>query len=112
MTKSGQNFTVWSGDDTTLEVTVLDNDGNPVNLVSASLIWKVVTRQRSVLINKVSGSGITVTDAENGVCEIKINSSDTDPLSGTYRHELQMTQYGTTSTVMSGSITVQEDVVI
>lgn len=109
MTKTGQNFDLWSGDDTTLEVTVLDDTGTPVVLTGATLTWKVFTRLGSMLVVKTNGNGIAITDAEHGVCVITLTAADTDVLNGTYHHELQMVQNGITSTVMVGHVTVHED---
>ncbi len=105
-TATGQNFQMFQGDDKILVVTVYDNDDfeNVVNISGATIqfvIYKQTTGQ--IVVTKSSGSGITITDAENGELEITLAGSDTASLYGTFLHECELTDStGNVSTIMTG----------
>lgn len=72
-----------------LQITVLDAAGDPVDLSSTSLLWRLM-HGNTELINKTSGAGIAVSGAGNNIVSITIDQdADYDGLeAGIYRHEL------------------------
>lgn len=102
------NFSMFSGDDKTLQVTVTDEDGDPVDLTSATIKWQC-TRSlgKASAISKTTTNGITITGASTGQFEVTLTDTDTESLAGTYQHEAQVTfSDGTISTVLSGTMNI------
>jgi hypothetical protein len=59
------------------------------------------------LVEKELGSGITVTDAPNGVLRVDIDPIDTATASGAFYHELEVIDSaGDIQTVLKGTMTV------
>ena len=86
-------ITFVAGDDTTLTITAKDKDGVVVDLSGATIVWGVKKRldNASTEFTKSTGSGITITDATNGVFVVSIDAADTTNLSGYYFHESKIT---------------------
>lgn len=105
-----QNFQMYAGDDKTLQVTVVDEDGDPVNLTAASIKWQATRslgKTSAISKTATAGGGITITDASNGEFEVTLTAANTDGLSGTYQHEAEVTFVdGTKSTVLSGTMNI------
>jgi hypothetical protein len=101
---------MFSGDMRVLRVTVLDQDDNVIDLTGLSAAVFVIAKRHGAA-SKVSytlGSGITVTDAANGIMEVTILAADTEPLGGAYVHELSITDAANRrTTVLFGSITMR-----
>lgn len=78
-------ITIVQGEDRTLALTVEDENGAAYNLTSRELRFAVRKKQahqdNSVLISKSSSvpAEITITDAANGLAEIYIIPTDTEP---------------------------------
>ena len=111
-----QNFSMFSGDDKLLRVTITDaNNGDlPFNLTgTTSTIWKAGrTSSSAVKVTKTLGSGITITDAVNGILEITLTPADTAALQGDYYHELQIVDAsGKKRTVLAGTASIDDDLV-
>lgn len=89
-----QNFTVFSGNDITLNVSLLDeNTQNPLNITGAQEIrWQLSKRSASPvpLIAKDLNDGIVVVNAGSGIITIALNGADTEPLQGVFYHELRI----------------------
>ena len=107
-----QNFEIHAGDDLTLQVSVTDDAGQPVNLTGAQVAWQA-SRGRAdrfsstAVLAKASGTGITVTDAAGGVFEVDLAAADTAGLRGAFYHEAKVTDAaGDKSTVFTGTMTV------
>ena len=78
MTTTAQNFTMWSGDDKTITVTLsTDITGATINYAIAANVGS------TALITKATGgSGIAITDAANGIFTIDLDPSDTSRKAG------------------------------
>lgn len=114
MTKENQNFTMWSGDDKTLEVTVVDENGSVQDITGMTIDWHLARKvTTSALVQKATGgSGIVISDGSAGVFQITLSAADTDDLSGKYYHEAQVTDSsGNISTVTVGTITINRDLI-
>lgn len=92
MTVENQLLTLWQGEDKSIIVSLTDADGNPYGSTAAlTFLYRVTTaaENRSAIIEKTTGSGIT-----NGTNEVTIalDKADTDDLdAGDYYHELRVT---------------------
>ena len=84
--------TIISGDDVTLNFTVVDQDDTAVNLTSATIIWEMFERGSAThAVIKTTGSGVTITGATDGEFSVTINGSDTEGLEGVFVHEAEIT---------------------
>lgn len=102
-----QNVEITSGDDVTLEVTVLNTDGTAKVLTGATITWELSRRAgTAVKITKTA----TITGATTGIFQVAVDS--TGDLSGDYYHEAEMTESGgAISTVMKGRVLINRDTV-
>ena len=106
-----QNFDTYPGDVISPVFTVLDQDGNPVNISSVSDIqW---TAQRAVgqpiLLSKskLGGQINLVSGGTTGQFQVALTSTDTSSLTGVYLHQaLLFDGTGNQSTVTIGQMTV------
>ncbi len=107
------NFEMFSGNTKVLKVAVLDQDDVVVDLTGASADYAFSERPGTpALFTKSVGSGIVITDDVNGLLEVTINPADTESLSGTFHHELEVTDAaGRKTTVLFGTATVRLNVV-
>ncbi len=107
MTNTTVYFRLFIGDDQNLNVTVLDDDGNIVDITSASAIdWTMSADEfASAVISKSLGSGITITDGPNGVFRVTLDTTDTESLdSGTYYQKSRVTLGGNRTHVAIGTV--------
>lgn len=99
------------GEDRVLEFTVVDENDAAVDITSYALEW-VLRRKRgspSADITKTTGSGITITDGPNGVCEVAIDDTDTLTLSPEqYFHTLRRTDDGLETVLSFGDLFLQQ----
>ena len=80
-----------SGDTKILNITAQTSTGTALNLNGATITWQLFPLGGgTALVTKSIGSGITVTDASNGVFQVKIDPADTASLAGSYNHEVQI----------------------
>lgn len=105
------DFTMYVGDTKVLKVTVLDEDGNAVNITGVDIRWwmakNVKKLDADVLIKKSTTDGISITDGPNGKFEVTIEPEDTETLkAGSYYHEAEVDDAGVISTVMTGKATL------
>jgi hypothetical protein len=119
---TGNDITLYRGDDRTLSVSVNDSDGDPVNLTSAKVWFTAKQRMRdldadAVLFKRNTAAGgsdaeITLTDAANGQAEVYIVPDDSDDIDAAhYTYDVQVTlSSGKTYTVVRGKIKFQESV--
>lgn len=88
------------GEDVDLEFTVYEttDHSTTVDISGVSAEWVLTDGSGSEQFTKtVSGGGITLTDAANGVLTVTIGSSDTTGLTAeTVNHQLTITDDGTT----------------
>lgn len=115
MTKTNQNLEMWSGDDKTFSVTVVDSiTGSVRDITGMTIDWHLARRvTTSALVEKATGgSGITITAGSTGSFLITLSAGDTADLAGKYYHEAQVTDgSGNISTVMVGTITINRDLI-
>lgn len=91
---------LYAGDTKIIEVTVTENN-SPVDLTGASIKFGFDTVLKEV------GSGITITDAVNGIFEVKLDPKDTQDLSGLKYYECEVTDnVGNVSTVLNGTLVI------
>lgn len=112
MTTTAQNFEIYKGDDLTLQVTVKNADGTAKDLTGATIKWQLSTGVNATpaLISKQNGSGITITDAVNGIFEVAIAQADTSSLAAkdTYYHEAEVVDASAKkSTVLTGTAKIK-----
>ena len=112
---------IFSGDTKILRYTVKDGLGVVINITGGAFRWGLFkldpnesepTARGSALVppgEKAVSSGITITDAVNGVLEVALVPADTATLKGDFYHELQMVLGGETSTVAFGQINIKRD---
>lgn len=105
-----------SGDTRRVRVTVEDSAGDPVDLTSSSISWSFSsdnTATGSQVVTYSLGSGIALIDAVNGIFEITIAPADTASVTAGKRyHEAELTESdGTVTTVVTGTITFEDDLV-
>ena len=103
---------MFSGNTRVLRVTVLDQDEVVVDITGATAEFIMAKRPgKSAVVTKTVGSGIVITDATNGLLEITLEPADTETLSGTFHHELEVTDLGgRKTTVLFGTVTVRLNV--
>ena len=104
MTITGQNVTVYQDTNRTLEVTVYDADGVELPISGYTFSY-VVYRPTSgqIVLTKATASGITITDAANGIFEINITPTDNASLLGLYNHECgTITPAGSDNVIFTG----------
>jgi hypothetical protein len=112
------NFTMTRGDNATLTLTVTQN-GAAFNLTGCSI--RMVAKRAysdadgSAVFVRTVGSGITITDATNGIASITIAPNNTSGLPRGYRtilvYDVQVTTgTGSVFTVIDGELVVKPDV--
>lgn len=91
--------TYYQGESIPLTITISDSDGNALDLDSLDAIEiKVYHKNTHVAIGTYTLAAETVvkTTPDSGICDIKINSSDTtDAMVGTYRLQTKTTETDT-----------------
>lgn len=102
------NFSMYAGDDKTLEVTLTDADGDPVDITAATIKWQCArSKGKASAISKSTSGGITITSAANGQFSVALSDTDTEDLSGSFEHEAQVTfSDGTIATVLTGTMKI------
>ena len=108
-----QDFEMVSGDDKTVRFTVTDQDGVAQDLTGASATWAFSRRaRRAAIATKTVGSGITISDAANGIVDVTVARADTETIEGDFYHELEIVDGGgTKSTAAYGTMTVLGDLI-
>jgi hypothetical protein len=108
MTATGQNFTMYQGDDRVLAVTVLDDSDNVVNITNTDIAWVMYKQtDETVVLQKTTSSGIQLTTPVSGIFEISLNPVDTENLKGHYLHEAELRDVeGRITTIMTGHVEI------
>ena len=104
-----QNLAIVAGDSTTVQFTVSNASGGILDLTGAQAVRWVMSAVPAppAILSKALGSGITITNATGGVVQVALLSADTNTLSGTYYHELQIEDVNSNwSTVAQGIIAI------
>ncbi|RMG96176.1 MAG: hypothetical protein D6706_10635 [Chloroflexi bacterium] len=111
MTKTAQNFTMWSGDSKLIQVMVTDSAGNSVALAGATIEYVIKDSVNGTTrVSKSTSNGITIS---GNTFTITLDPADTAGLSGQYYHEAQITDVaGNVSTALVGNIVINEDAIV
>lgn len=70
------SMTMFAGETRTIEVTLTDQDGLPIDLTNASITYRAELPTPIVKTSEVGG-GITITSPTDGEFEIRLESADT-----------------------------------
>lgn len=108
------------GDDWEYEATILDEQGDPFDLTGATA-WFTLKRDREqddadapvtlYWVSAGASDGIAVADESTGVATISMTAAQTDDLTlPTYLWDIQVRSAGKTTTVASGTMSVEADV--
>ena len=112
MTRTNQDFEMWSGDHKNLQVTVYDGDGASIDLSGASVIWLMSEGVEGASLLKRStdsGCGISVSGS---TFTVSLSPTHTSGSAGTLYHEAQVRDgFGNISTVMTGHATIHVDAI-
>lgn len=111
MTKEGQDFVMYAGDNKKIYVEVVDENGELVNLAGTEIDWVLqgnVALSTASISKSSTMSGEIVTESV-GTFSITLTSSDTESLSGRFYHEAQIIDAdGDISTVMVGTANIKK----
>ena len=113
MSKYGQNFTVFSGDDVTPRFSVTGSGGAGEDCSGASIVWVVFNSPTgSSVIRKTTASSGHITISAS-IVDVNVAASDTSGLVGDYYHELQITRLsdGKIQTAAVGWVTINRDLI-
>jgi len=113
---------MWAGNKRVLRYTITDEDtsGSPAkDLTGYTAKWAISrfsadgsTFNTAPVLEKSSGSGITITDAANGILEVTIDTGDTSALSGVFYMELELFDSSSNPVVVAtGKMTIIRNVV-
>jgi hypothetical protein len=104
MTIEGQDITLNQGETKYIGYTVPDT----ISGLNGAIIKWAIYNSKGVLLEKTIGNGITITDATNGKFQVKLESVDTQNMSGRYRYIVRVTdQFNNTSDVTKGTIEIE-----
>ena len=108
MASTDQDVQMWSGNDCTLHINMLNQDGTQADLSGVTdARWSLgVSATTAALITKTSGSGLTV-DTVNKRLVVLLAGADTNALAGNYYHEARVTKSGVTTTVTVGAFVIE-----
>ncbi len=105
MTSTGQDVTTWEGNDLTINADVgADITSATINYSLRRYVWDT----GGEVTKATGGSGITITDAANGLFTIALADTDLDGLGGVdYYHECKVTTSGGLEyTAFTGTVTI------
>lgn len=115
MVKKNQDFEMVSGDTKTITFTIEDQDagdGSAKDLTNVdTLTWKLNTGVASTTVTKSLGSGVTITDAANGIVKVSLDPADTASIpAGSYPHEMEAIDTSDNkATLVRGRASIIED---
>tara|TARA_Y100000310_G_scaffold324209_1_gene385811 strand:- start:329 stop:673 length:345 start_codon:yes stop_codon:yes gene_type:complete len=101
------------GDSKLFKVTVKDATGTVVNILGygASFTVRDNPLDTTSVISKTFGSGITFTDASNGIMQIELSNTDTEVDVGKYTYDIEVVDLLSRHiTVLKGNFSVTFDV--
>lgn len=118
MALTAQDFTLYSGDSSTLQFTLTEQDGTtPIDLDGLSAInWAFAkvkpTGFGARILQKTLLSGVTVINASLGRVDVSLAPADTAALkAGQYHHELEIVDLlSNVTTVAVGTMTLVQDI--
>lgn len=113
------DLTITRGDDTTLDIAVVDEDtGEPVDITGADLrFWVKRSREDddddALLKRQTGGSGIGIPVGTDGLASVTIPSTLSDDLEpGVYWWELEGVLTDSVKTLAGGRIRVTDDLIV
>ena len=113
MNRESKNFEMFSGDDLRLQVEVRDQNGNLIDISSATEIeWQMARDNNSApeITKTLSGGGIAIADPNT--FQLDIGASETGALRGSYYHEAEVeTDQGKIYTAIFGRVTIRRDLI-
>lgn len=113
MATTGQNFELHQGDYKQIIITVLDENGEPLDLTGYSAIWCMhVQTLNDIVITKTTSDGITISNPTSGELEIELEAVDTESLSArVYGHQCEIEDIlGRHATVTTGYVKLHKSV--
>lgn len=103
-----QNASFVQGDTQFFDVSVVDENGDAVDLTDSSIEYQLTNDDTT--LTKTRDDDVTVTDAVNGEFEVALLPADTSTLSRSYKHSVEVTDAdGDVSTILSGTVYVTPD---
>ena len=119
MTETGQDVTLYAGDDKALLFTISDEGGDPLDLTGYALSFVmrgpgfvVAVAKSTVSESDPDSGGIEVVSAEDGTLRVTLTHSDTADLAPVeHPYQLEGTDgSGNVSTLAAGTVTVLRSV--
>lgn len=109
MTALAQDFTIWQGEDKSIEVVVYETEeGRISDLTGAEIEWICKKRitDTTASLTKTTVSGIEVPLGVDGKFKIYLYNTETDDLLGKYYHEAKITLNTQKEVALTGEMTV------
>jgi len=102
-----QDFKMWKGETKRLIITVTDQEGIPVDLAGAEIVWLMQRQAYNETVPRVrkeTGDGIELVGG--GVFHVNLQPADTEEIPrGNYLHEAEVTDLeGNVSVVTIGTV--------
>lgn len=113
MAETGQDITIFAGNDVSIELTLYDAAGDALDLTGATLEWGMATlraTEATLLKTSADAAEIEITDAEGGLATVYLDAVDTAVLGGTYRHEVRMVGTSGATTLLTGAVTIKASI--
>ena len=112
----GRDFHVTAGDDRIFTLTVKDQNNDIVDITGDTIIFTVkkytyLEDTDAVIQLTTTGGGIVITDGTNGIAQLTLTPTETDPDVNTdlelttYYYDIQVTHNNRKYTVIKGKIT-------
>jgi len=114
MAIKNQNFEMYAANDVELDMSLFDEDGEPLDLTGSTVRWALASAYdpTAALVVKSSAGmgGILITDAVLGTVIIVIDGEDTADFGGQpYVHEAAVINSdGAETTVLTGAVTINK----
>jgi hypothetical protein len=114
MTATNQNITMYAGRDEEIAISIFQSDGaTPLDLTGAVVKWALSSAYnvQLPLVEKSSANPgeVSITDIDGGLVSVFLVPADTADMGGQpYYHEVEVVQGGTSVTVLTGGVTINE----
>jgi hypothetical protein len=103
-----ENITMVKGDTLSFNVSIKDDEGNPVTVDTAYFLCTAAPASQTYIFYKSLGDGIT---QEDGVLTVRVSPSDTgNKYAGIYYYDLQIGIDGDIYTLLRGLLTLEQDI--
>jgi hypothetical protein len=92
MTNTHPDFLLYAGSTWQIDATLHDTAGNPLDLTSAQVVWRLYSANGSKVLELTDGNGIEIVNATGGLCRITVPAAQTATLApGSYRDDIVVT---------------------